>query len=205
MQTVDQLLARALSVAYDGKPGHERIVYCEGKGGFAPAAPLPAQDFDVAAKLASASPEERALWQKIAREADIDLNQPGLTLPGCDCSGFVCWALRFSRNPSAGIWINTDSIWADANGDAMRFRRLAKATPGCLVVYPKPRDEKFGHVGIVTAIDAHGEAKTIVHCSAKNFMAAPFESILNNDTDAFRRQRQSIYAWSREVQAPPHL
>ncbi|MDB5827398.1 MAG: hypothetical protein JWQ73_1618 [Variovorax sp.] len=203
MQSVDQLLARALSVVGDGRPGHEPIVYCDGKGGFDPAAASPAQDFDVAAKLASASAEARAQWQHIASQADIDLNQPGLTLPGCDCSGFVCWALGFTRQPAPNVWINTDSIWADANGHATRFRKLARAVPGCLVVYPKPRKEKFGHVGIVTAVDAGGEARTIVHCSAKNFMAAPFESILNNDTDAFRLQPLSIYAWSRDVQGPP--
>ena len=157
MQSVEQLLARALSMVGDGRPGYERIVYCDGKGGFDPAAESPAQDFDVATKLASASAEERAQWQRIASHADIDLNQPGLTLPGCDCSGFVCWALDFTRQPAPTVWINTDSIWADANGHATRFRKLAKAAPGCLVVYPKPRNEKFGHVGIVTAVDAGGE------------------------------------------------
>ena len=135
---------------------------------------------------------------------DIDVHDPAVVRDACDCSGFVCWALGFARGVSGpngtDAWTNTDTIWADATGPQRRFRRIGKARPGALVVYPrKESHEHYGHVGIVVATDAEGNATRVVHCSADNIRTAPHDAIKVTSTEKFARQPLSVYAWYRDV------
>lgn len=94
----------------------------------------------------------------------------------CDCSGFVCWALRLCRNTNhpfymkqTGGWINTNAMAADIKATAGFFEKLSKAKPGCIVVYPGGiPGHKIGHVGIVASVSG-GRPGTVIHCSSGNF------------------------------------
>ena len=59
-----------------------------------------------------------------AQAAGIDLAALPQSMPACDCSGFVLWALDMARAPAPnelGTWIYTDSIHADAMGAGSLF------------------------------------------------------------------------------------
>jgi len=96
-----------------------------------------------------------------------------------DCSGFVTWCLRISRqtdNPfyvkQNGGWLDTAAIYADGLATVGFFEALDVPRPGSMLVYPDyvGADGRHhdGHIGIV--LDANGghgsEAVTrIIHCS----------------------------------------
>ena len=91
---------------------------------------------------------------------------------GCDCSGFVAWALgtyRQCKDP-AFPWYETTAIVHDALGDCRHFDhvRWADARPGDVLVYGDRKDadgsQHQGHCGIVTVVDSSGPLK-VVHCS----------------------------------------
>lgn len=202
MTTVEEVLARALSM-----PGRGTL-YWAGSGGLDPHAASPAEPLAVGREWPGLPAAQQAELRPLAKAAGLDLTDPGLVVPACDCSGFVCWALGIPRRIHASVaggedqWINTDSIWADAKGGQAQFRRLDAAVRGCLVVYPRPpkeSGERYGHVGLVTEVGADRRATKIVHCSATNFTAAPFDAIKNNAGEAFGQHPQSIYAWFRGV------
>lgn len=89
----------------------------------------------------------------------------------CDCSGFVCWVLKLSRQTTIpfykqfGGWIFTDSMVADVNSSAGIFEKLNLPEPGCMVVFGA--GNKIGHVGIVSEV-ANGTMKKVIHCSSGN-------------------------------------
>lgn len=96
----------------------------------------------------------------------------------CDCSGYVCWALGMKRfqpdNPFYkgfnGGWVNTDSMFADANTAVGFFHKLPVPVVGALLVFPKQKGAVAGHVGIITGVDAStGKVLSVIHCSSGNF------------------------------------
>lgn len=192
MTDAHTVLERAVSMA------GRRTIYWAGAGGTDPHALTPFQALPIGAQWPHLSAQEQAQFAPLAEAAGLDVDDPRLVAPACDCSGFVCWALGISRHPDDHTWINTDTIWDDARGRNVQFRKLAQAAVGCLVVYPKPplpSHEKYGHVALVTAVDAHGKATQIVHCSADNFRNAPHDAIKLTTPDPFETHHQSIYAW----------
>jgi len=198
MPTAETVIARAHSAV-----GHA-ILYWIGQGGKDPAAALPSNPVQVACVWAGLDVASRQALAPLAAAMGIDVHDPDLVRDACDCSGFVCWALGFARLApglnGVGDWINTDSIWADATGRQKGFQRIAKARPGAICVYPrKGSHEPYGHVGIVVATGAGGEATRIVHCSADNIRTAPHDAIKATSMDKFIRQPLSVYAWCRDV------
>lgn len=194
MTNVSTVLARATQMV------GRHTVYWAGAGGFDPLAPTPAQPLAIGQKWPKLSAEEQAALRPMAEAAGLDVDDPKLVAPACDCSGFVCWALGIDRNPAPGRWINTDSIWEDATGRETQFLKLDRAKPGCLVVYPKEgSNETYGHVALVTEVSAAGRAARIVHCSAKNFGTAPADAIKATAAKVFEDQKKSIYAWFRPM------
>ena len=200
MQTVQQLLFRARSMLGMG------TVYWAGSGGVDPLAASPADALAVGQKWPTLSASDQAEFLPLAQAAGIDVGDPALVVQACDCSGFVCWALGFARttaNPNGGgspIWFNTDSIYADAKGAALKFRHIPQPVPGCLVVYPKVgSNERYGHIGIVTEVDPTGKASKVIHCSAVNFSVLPADAIKETGLAKFERQPRTIYVWSRDV------
>ena len=136
------------------------------------------------------------MFRPLAEAAGLNVDDPHLVAPACDCSGLVCWALGMPRQAGPQTWVNTDTIWDDANGRQVQFRKIGRAVAGCLVVYPKiDSGENYGHVALVTAVNADGRAAQIVHCSAKNFSGAPPDAIKITTPEAFEAQPKSIYAW----------
>jgi cell wall-associated NlpC family hydrolase len=127
-------------------------------------------------RLADMAPDEREAYVQMAAQAGLSLSHP---VRGCDCSGLVCWAFGLDRVRSApdGHHINTDWIWADAHGAQRLFRRVdddarpLRCRLGAVLVYPKTpaSGERYGHVGIVSAVGDDGMPLQVVHCSADNF------------------------------------
>jgi cell wall-associated NlpC family hydrolase len=197
MTTTDQVLARASSAT--GKA----TLYWIGQGGRDPDAALPSNPVHVACEWDGLDRAHQQALAPLAQAMGIDVRDPALVREACDCSGFVCWALGFARvltGPGGDAWINTDSIWTDAQGPQRRFRRIDRARPGALVVYPKlGSGEDYGHVGIVVEADAEGRAARIIHCSADNIAAAPNDSIKITSPAKFDAQRRSMYVWCHDV------
>lgn len=196
MTSVETILARARTAT-----GHDTL-YWIGTGGLDPTAALPSAPTSVGKTWPTLSAAQKAELLPLARAMGLDVDDPTLVRDACDCSGFVCWALGFTRHPSADVWINTDSIWADAMGSQRRFQMLGQARPGALIVYPKPPvGENYGHVGIVMEADGHGKATLVAHCSADNIAAAPYDAIKITTPEKFEQQAATIYAWCRDVAA----
>jgi hypothetical protein len=126
---------------------------------------------------------------------------------GCDCSGFVCWALGISRQTTHplyqrfnGGWINTDAMVHDANNQTGLFRKLDKPVVGAIVVYPSFRpSRKVGHVGIVTRLNADGSVARVLHCSSGSWRRLG-NSIAETTFDVFRKP-DTIYAWYEGLEA----
>ncbi len=114
------------------------------------------------------------------------LSMASLPKVACDCSGFVTWALGLARDgaPWAGGWFDTNAIHADAQGPQQFFKRVGHATPGVLVVYPKPisrgPEGPPGHIGIVTEVDADGSATRVLHCAPENYVLPPPNGLRHN-------------------------
>jgi cell wall-associated NlpC family hydrolase len=197
MTTTEQVLARATAAT-----GHA-ILYWIGQGGRDPAAALPSNPVRVAHEWAGLDRAHQQALAPLAQAMGIDVHDPALVRDACDCSGFVCWALGLARvvpGPGGDAWINTDSIWTDAQGPQRRFMRIERARPGALVVYPQlGSGEDYGHVAIVVEADADGRATRIVHCSADNIETAPHDAIKTTSPAKFEAQARSIYAWCRDV------
>ncbi len=201
MTTADQVLARARSAL-----GRTTLYWLD-EGGLDPHAALPSAKLAIAQAWQSLPDDKRREVQPAATALGIDVHDPALRLDACDCSGFVCWALGFSRKAPAPApyttadgWIFTGSIWADATGPGARFQRIDRARPGALVVYPaQDSGEDYGHVAIVVEADAAGRATLIAHCSKANMLSAPYDAIKITPPDAFERQPRSVYAWCRTV------
>ena len=118
---------------------------------------------------------------------------------GCDCSGFVCWALGISRKTDHPLyvrlnrgWINTDAMVHDAVQPTGYFEPLDTPRRGCLVVFAKPPTLRYGHVGIVTRV-ARGKAAKVIHCSATNFRTTG-DALQETGTGMFERPG-TIFAW----------
>ena len=196
MTDVQSVLGRAVSMV------GQRTVYWAGSGGFDPRAASPIQPLAIGKQWPLQTPEDQAMFRPLAQAAGLNVDDPHLVAPACDCSGFVCWALGISRHPDPQTWINTDTIWEDANGRGVHFSKIEKAAAGCLVVYPKVGShEKYGHIALVTEVDANGRATNIVHCSASNFSSLPPDAIKITAPEAFEAQPKSIYAWFQGMKA----
>ena len=120
----------------------------------------------------------------------------------CDCSGFVAWALGLPRTPAPLLnngWINTDSMHQDATHGQTMFKRLERALPGALLVYPKPGSSHPGHVAIVSAVDAQGRATQMIHCAAENYLieaaaGAVRNAIAETGTEVFDANPATVLA-----------
>lgn len=137
--------------------------------------------------------------------ATPDAPSPLDELGTCDCSGFVCWALRTPRQQPTGQWLNTDAMWWDAiGGHSGLFARLDldAPRPGALLVYPSltlarrhvkpvpPRGPKVGHVAIVVAFEPK---LRIIHCSAGNERHG--DAIAETDDSVFRAVPYRAAVW----------
>jgi hypothetical protein len=166
-------------------------LYWLGKGGWshdesagAGANLQPGRAFDLARELEqirTQRPEVHAAYlQGLQALEQQGVGMAALPRQACDCSGFVCWALGIARDSAPwgeGGWLGTDAIYADALGPQRLFKLADNASPGVLVVYPKPnpRDPKSppGHIGIVTAVGENGSAARVLHCAPDNILLAP--------------------------------
>lgn len=180
-------------------------VYWAGAGGLDPLSDRSWRVLRVAEAWPRLSPAEQAAYRPLAAQAGIDVDDPAAVVRACDCTGFLCWSLGISRKAprrepwtQPDGWINTDSIWNDAMHDGALFRRIDRAAPGCVVVYPKAgSQENYGHDGLVTEVDGQGVATRVIHCSAVNFKSAPFDAVKETAPDAFLHQQATVYAWFR--------
>ena len=196
MATSDTILQRARTML------GRATVYWAGAGGLKPTSATPARRLRVADEWQKLSAQEQALYRPLALQAGIDVTDIDAAVDACDCTGFLCWALGISRkaprrapHTQADGWINSDSIWADATQGGTVFRRIRKAEPGCVIVYPKAGSgENFGHDGLVTAVDAAGTPTQVIHCSANNFKLSPFDAIKENKPEAFLSQGATVFA-----------
>jgi hypothetical protein len=198
--SIDHLLERARTML------GRQTVYWPGAGGQRGDAPSAANPVHVAQAWSDLDAQTQAELRPLAQAAGIDVQDPAAVVQAADCSGYVAWALGRARRsvppaPGIGEWLSTDTVYADATHGAQLFERLAQAVPGCLVVYPKPVDEPFGHVGIVSEV-RNGRAERILHCAAANFKSAPFDAIKENAPIAFERNPASIYVWYRPLPRP---
>lgn len=133
----------------------------------------------------------------------------------CDCSGFVCWALKISRQTTHplylkfnGGWINTDAIVHDANSCTGFFIKLKFPKVGCLAVYPDNKERVAGHVGIVTEIEFVNTSSNdkqleyvptkIIHCSHGNQITYR-DAIYETNANVFTKQKDTIYVWYEGV------
>jgi cell wall-associated NlpC family hydrolase len=116
-----------------------------------------------------------------------------MTLPSCDCSGFVAWCLGVSRktdNPfyreQNGGWFETTVLARDARSPYGFVEMIPRevALIGDLLVYGDAKG-KQGHVGIVSEVNADGPMKAI-HCSLGNY---------KRSGDAV--QETGVLAWER--------
>lgn len=81
-----------------------------------------------------------------------------------DCSGFADWVLGISRD-STGL--NTDALVRDGLAPGGLFDKVTEALPGDLIVYGAGNGHNYGHVGVITEVDA-GKPTRVVHCSSSN-------------------------------------
>jgi hypothetical protein len=166
-------------------------LYLLGKGGYThdeaqtpSAIAQPGRPVDVAQEfklMRVQRPEVYAAYEAVRVQLGLTLAE--LPAQACDCSGFVCWALGVPRDglpltPLPEGWINTDSIYADALHAQRLFKAVDQASPGVLVVYPKPEVPRGkvgppGHIGIVTEVAADGSVTRVLHCAPDNFPLPP--------------------------------
>lgn len=205
---VQQLLMRAATMS------GRRTIYWPGAGGRDPAAPKATDTVKPARVWANLDSSQKLELKPFADAAGLDLNNRDAEREACDCSGFVCWALGLGRQQASAAswtsgdgWINTDSIWRDAKGAQGLFVGLPVdgLCMGALLVYPKPPDKAYGHVGIVTDVSADGRAACVLHCSAGNFKATA-DAIAETDTTAFDDPAlHSIGVWFRPLGESPRV
>jgi hypothetical protein len=119
----------------------------------------------------------------------------------CDCSGMSNWAVRlsrFTRHPlydrGEGGWINTDTMVADGNRLAGFFELLVAPRIGALIVYPRSKVSRIGHVGIVSVVKGDKAAK-VIHCSAGNYRKGG-DAIAETPAEVFYRPNLgTVYLW----------
>lgn len=124
---------------------------------------------------------------------------------GCDCSGFVAWAIGIDRylpnamtngvlpggfKPiSTNLWFETTSVYNDAlapYGYATAIDWM-QSRIGDVAVWPD-RKGKQGHIGIISRIENAADAGMpthIIHCSASNWRAG--DAIAETSTSVFVR------------------
>jgi hypothetical protein len=127
---------------------------------------------------------------------------------GCDCSGFVSWALGISRettNPfykeKNGGWIETSAVYADIGSPIGLFSSLATPRPGCIVVYPDSPAGGEGHIGIVTKVSAAGAVTAVIHCSSSGWKNQG-DSIQENAPSALTKNPSVRYGWYAGLDQP---
>lgn len=143
-------------------------------------------------------------------------------LNGCDCSAFICWALKVRKYQGNefwwlaalnGGWMNTDGIWIDARGDGDRpkpsgplttgcFTEIHEPRPGCVAVYPASWVSKLpgpdvGHIGIVTEAQDRNHWK-VVHCSNYNYQTYR-DAIRETGPESFLNRKALLFAWPASV------
>ena len=197
-----------------------RTLYLYGKGGWygRVGAPPPAQPGEtvapasVLAQMEHNDPDKYQRYQYAAAQVGIDFGALPAKMPACDCSGFVTWALGLPRAPSPAAahgWTNTTSIWGEAQSPGARFewctsaQEPRRAVEGALLVYPHVGNE-IGHIGIVTAVDAVGNATEVVHCAPQNYLqpAAPGRrhAILRTKPGLLLDHPKAITVWCRDIE-----
>lgn len=118
---------------------------------------------------------------------------PGMPNLGCDCSGFVAWALGVSRyltknhpHYEFGGWFETSAVYRDAKSPFGFVAEVlwAEARPGDILVWGDHAGHQ-GHIGLISEADEHGPTK-VIHCSKGNWRTTG-DAIQETDVDIFRR------------------
>lgn len=111
-----------------------------------------------------------------AQSAGYDPDKLG-PLPVCDCSGFVWWILGESRSERNTDWIHHDALHAHGRFKSVSTEADFRSRPGDLLVYAHHGSTNYGHVGLITEVDAaagaEGPALKVIHCSAGNMQLPP--------------------------------
>jgi hypothetical protein len=214
--TLTELLAN-VDLAVHGA----RTLYLLGRGGFYGNAGVPpphpgtiVSPKAVLARMRRCEPAKFQRYVAAAAEAGIELNALPDSMPACDCSGFVTWAVGLPRAPSPRArlgWLDTTAIWQDAQNAQTHFEWCTsaleprKAKVGALLVYPDEGPDD-GHIGIVTAIDEsddEGRATEVVHCAPENYLlpAAPGQrhAILPTGPERLLDHPKTIAVWCLNV------
>lgn len=126
-----------------------------------------------------------------------------------DCSGFLCWVLRFSKNRKIdhplykkvnGGYFETTGIHADGLHSTGFFTKIDDPIPGALLVYPDYKDvsgkRRDGHIGLVVESSGPGVSGAIkvVHCSLGNYRTKK-DAIQVTGPDAWLKHSSSIIVW----------
>jgi len=96
---------------------------------------------------------------------------------GGDCTGFGAFGLDREKNGGddwqnakvQDLWFHTDSVWTDATGPQVMFRKLDGPEPGCLGVYPdRPKSEGGGQGHFVVILEVNAGGKLVgIDCSSR--------------------------------------
>lgn len=94
-------------------------------------------------------------------------------IDGCDCSGFVAWALGRPRHSPdmPGGWIETTAMVRDGKTPGGLFTVVTRPTvlPGMLLCYGDRPGVGQGHVGLISGFDSAGHLR-VIHCSRGNYI-----------------------------------
>jgi len=121
----------------------------------------------------------------------------------CDCSGFVCWCLGFSRKVDDvkyvefnGGWVNTDAMIQDGKYWGRLFTILDEPKVGCLIVYGSGKGRRYGHVGIVVSV-TKGKVEKVIHCSKEN--ERRYGNAVWETDDAVWRGKKTYFLWYKGI------
>jgi hypothetical protein len=137
----------------DNKPGPQMVI-ARAMGA--------AEGADIAYAMGTAGPE----WMADAFDAPGD---------GADCSDLIAYCIgrRKAGGPDwtrasdgAWWWLSTDSVWSDARGPQLLFRRIDEPAGPCIAVYPDGHGRQ-GHIGLVVSV--HGSILRGVDCSSSQY------------------------------------
>lgn len=125
----------------------------------------------------------------------------------CDCSGFIAWCLRISRQVDHpkyrqinGGWFETTGVYADVKNSWGFFEELATPVVGAFVVYPD-RNGHDGHIAVVSEVNGgNGVAgiEQIIHCSHSGW-TQHHDAIRETPPAPFLAREDSLIGWYTDV------